>query len=152
MSRPAKNSIPELITRFLALHEGKNNSEVARATGLDQSLIARWRRGQTPERLQEGTRKRLVALVGSAEGARRIADAGDPELRNYALSTLRMLQRQAQAIVDNAVEAQRVLGGDVIAPGVGVTPSIDAAEEMAAVLGQLTPEAAAAAPKKKRPA
>ena len=116
--------------------EGRNHSEVARLAGIDQSLVSRWRSGHPPTRLQERTRKRLVALIGSTparDASETSAAAAESEITKYALSTLRMIQRQAQAIVDNAAEAQRVLGG---APTAATSPSIDEAEEEAAVLDQ----------------
>ncbi len=118
--------------------EGRNNSDVARAAGVDHSLISRWRRGDTPTRLQESTRKKLERVVGGAQESGRVAAGGDPELRSYVLSTLRMLQRQAQAIVDNAAEAQRVLGGELSGPSSPYV-SVGEAEEAEAILDQLPP-------------
>jgi hypothetical protein len=140
LSSHRDKAIPELIARFLAAHQGKNNSEVARETGIDNSIVARWRRGEVPDRMHETTRRRLEQLVGSAAAAHVSATAAESEIAKYALSTLRMIQRQAQAIADNAAEARRVLGDQTadarVAPGEGVTPSIEEVEVEAVVLQQ----------------
>lgn len=149
MSRGGAQVIAELISRFLELHDHLTAAEAAKLIGVDQSYISRWRSGQRPTRLQEPTRKALVAVVGSADGALRIAEAGDPELKKYVLSTLRMIQRQAQAIVENAAEAQRVLGGELAEPS---SPTIEQAEAEAAVYQRLPALPPIAKKKGKRPA
>lgn len=114
--------------------EGRNHAEVARLAGLDQSLVSKWRSGHTPTRLQERTRKRLASLIGSTPARDASEHEAQSEVTKYALSTLRMIQRQAQAIVDNAIEAQRVLSPDDSPVS---SPSIEQAATEAEVLLQL---------------
>jgi hypothetical protein len=104
LSIPHDQPIPELITRFLALHEGKNNSEVARLVGVDQSTISRWRKRQFPDSLQEATRKKIVAAAGFE------LPGDDGRALAFAAGVLWGIERDARHIAMTAREARDRLG------------------------------------------
>lgn len=64
LSRAQAKEIADLIDRFLDLYQGVNGSIVSRETGISESYIARWRKGQMPKhRLQTDTRSRLERVT-----------------------------------------------------------------------------------------
>lgn len=140
LSSTHQNPISELIARFLAAHEGKNSSEVARAIGVDASLVSRWRSGKLPGRLHEATRKRLVELMGSPEPELpgRVSEAPsryEVESRDRLLGRLDQLRGLVRWAVAEQVEIGARLRalGDELPP----SPSADEVEAGAAVLESL---------------